>query len=253
LPCCVVIVVIVDFNVIRMNFMKTKVVWIISLVYLIGAGLVVTAFFVYKPQIFTAKNNDASVQSSSVSSIFYSSVALEQPISISSSSQAASIMPESVEPITQVPVVIPEVVVEPVVLATPVATPPPIISANSTCNSMWGDEFLGLLNNYRTLNGQNTLYRFGALDVAACNHSNWMSTTGNLDHIGVNGSSPWNRCQAAGSNCDAENIAMSSGYLSPVQAFEMWKNSPGHNTNMLATHTMVGLGYSGGYATNVFY
>jgi uncharacterized protein YkwD len=236
-----------------MNFIKTKFIWLTSIVFVVGAGLVVTAFFVYKPQIFTAKTMNESIQSSSVSSIFYSSVALEQPISISSSSQAASITPESVEQVTQIPIVTPEVVVEPVVLATPVATPTPIISSNSTCDSVWGDEFLGLLNNYRTLNGQNTLYRLGALDEAACNHSNWMSTTGNLDHTGVNGSSPWNRCQAAGSVCNAENIAMSSGYLSPAQAFEMWKNSPGHNTNMLAVHTMVGLGYTGGYATNVFY
>lgn len=51
----------------------------------------------------------------------------------------------------------------------------------------------------------------------------------------------------------AENIAMSTGFLSNQDALVMWENSPGHNANMLDTsYKYTGYAIGGGYAVQVF-
>ncbi|MFC2021619.1 CAP domain-containing protein [Chloroflexota bacterium] len=51
----------------------------------------------------------------------------------------------------------------------------------------------------------------------------------------------------------AENIAMSTGFLSNSDALSMWQNSPGHNANMLdSSYKYTGYAIGNGYAVQVF-
>ena len=85
-----------------------------------------------------------------------------------------------------------------------------------------------------------------------------------FSHDGLNGSKPWDRaCDACfekgcgPSTAMAENIA--AGNADAQATFTQWKNSPGHNENMLdpAFH-FLGIGRASGggefnvYWTNVF-
>jgi uncharacterized protein YkwD len=78
-----------------------------------------------------------------------------------------------------------------------------------------------------------------------------MQATGTFSHTGKGGSSFFDRIQAAGAraNASAENIAQNS---SPKAVFDSWKNSAGHNRNMLGAYRKVGLGRVGDYWTAVF-
>jgi uncharacterized protein YkwD len=51
----------------------------------------------------------------------------------------------------------------------------------------------------------------------------------------------------------AENIAMSSGFLSNSSVLSMWQNSPGHNANLLdSSYRYTGYAIGNGYAVQVF-
>lgn len=51
----------------------------------------------------------------------------------------------------------------------------------------------------------------------------------------------------------AENIAMSTGFLSNSDALELWQNSPGHNANMLNSgYRYTGYAIGNGYAVQLF-
>lgn len=110
--------------------------------------------------------------------------------------------------------------------------------------------FQCLLNQYRTQSGLNALSFENALNNAACSHTSWMANTGNFSHTGEGGSTPWQRCNNAGTSCDAENIAYAS-YGDASVTFNQWKNSAGHNANMLGSHTVLGVCNVNGYSTLV--
>ncbi len=135
--------------------------------------------------------------------------------------------------------------------------PAPKANTNTSTNSSascttgaFADQFLCLINNHRKAGGKNALKYSSAINAAATNHSKWMSETGEFSHTGENGSTFVERCAAEGVYCDAENIAW--GFTSAKNLFDMWKNSPGHNANMLGNHTLLGLGVAGKYATTDF-
>lgn len=51
----------------------------------------------------------------------------------------------------------------------------------------------------------------------------------------------------------AENIAMSTGFLSNSSVLSMWQNSPGHNENLLdSSYRYTGYAIGNGYAVQVF-
>lgn len=133
---------------------------------------------------------------------------------------------------------------------TPILTPKPTsVPAGSCASGGFNSSFLTLLNNYRQSQGLNTLSIEVKLTNAAYSHSYWMANGGSFSHTGANGSTPWDRCKNAGTSCDAENIAYGSSDANTV--FDMWKNSPGHNANMLGSHSVVGICVVGGYSTLV--
>lgn len=124
-------------------------------------------------------------------------------------------------------------------------------TTNTTCNcSSFIQEFVDAINNYRLENGKNSLSIDPKLSDSACKHSQWMSTNNNLNHIGENNSKFYERCQLSNTTCDAENLAY--GATSGQKVFELWKNSPGHNANMLGDHNYVGVSLAGLYSTAVF-
>ncbi|KXK26463.1 MAG: Cysteine-rich secretory protein family protein [candidate division WS6 bacterium OLB20] len=129
------------------------------------------------------------------------------------------------------------------------ATPAP--AQAQSCSGNFTQTLLCLINNHRQQNGKGTLMLHGAMSQAAQDHSDWMSANATLSHTGEGGSSPWDRCADAGTTCDAENVAQNSNPTAQ-NIFNQWKNSSGHNENMLGSHTRIGIGISDGYATAVF-
>jgi uncharacterized protein YkwD len=124
--------------------------------------------------------------------------------------------------------------------------------------------FVTLINNYRAMNGRGPLKHCVTLDRAAQGHSEDMRDKNYFSHTGQNGSSFTDRsCDACyGPSCPlqtamGENIA--AGNSSASGTFNQWKNSPGHNANMLSTnYSVMGIGRATGggtygvYWTNVF-
>lgn len=95
--------------------------------------------------------------------------------------------------------------------------------------------FLTLINNYRTSNGLPTLTMSNSLYNASENHSWDMAAYNYFSHTGRDGSTPWDRIRAAGYTYNTylgENIA--AGYADAQSVFTAWRNSPGHNANMLS-------------------
>lgn len=115
--------------------------------------------------------------------------------------------------------------------------------------------FLALINDYRQANGLGTL----SFDSQLNNASEWMSGDmaannywpdaaycsqfGLGAHCDSIGRDPFQRMADSGYNYNTwkgENLA--AGVETAQTAFELWKNSPGHNANMLNEHfTVIGI------------
>ena len=98
-------------------------------------------------------------------------------------------------------------------------------------------EFLALINSYRTQSGLPALTMSNGLYVASEGHSQDMGLRNYFSHTSLDGRSPWDRIRAAGYTHNTwlgENIA--AGYTSAQSVFDAWRNSPGHNANMLSNN-----------------
>ncbi len=119
-------------------------------------------------------------------------------------------------------------------------------------------QFLNILNNHRRQNGLHPLTMNKHLTTAARWHSNVMKKTGNVSHIipgHPHGESVYDRAPRASyvGNGIGENIAYKSTGFSPQGAFMAWKNSSGHNTQMLDPDWyVIGVGDAGTMWTTVF-
>lgn len=119
--------------------------------------------------------------------------------------------------------------------------------------------FVQLLNTYRAANGRAPVVATRLLNQVAYDHSLDMGTRRYFSHNSPEGTSPFQRMREAGySGGRAENIA--AGNADAQRTFTQWRNSPGHNTNMLdSSSRAIGIGraYVAGspyryYWTNVF-
>lgn len=118
---------------------------------------------------------------------------------------------------------------------------------NCTVSDMTVDSeeqaFLGLINNYRAQNGKGALTLSTNLNRAATWMAADMGAKGYFSHTDSLGRSPSTRAQ----NCDypsgaGENIAAGGAWSSASAAFQAWKNSSGHNANMLnGSYTKIGI------------
>lgn len=100
--------------------------------------------------------------------------------------------------------------------------------------------FVQLINDYRQQNGRQPLTVIQTLQNAAEWMSQDMGEEAYFDHTDSLGRSPWTRMADFGygySTSKGENIA--AGYTTAQSVFNGWKNSPGHNANMLNTNFRV--------------
>ena len=119
-------------------------------------------------------------------------------------------------------------------------------SAPSSAAALDAEEtaFLGLINQYRAQNGLGTLGVSNTLTDA----SRWMSAdmgaNNYFSHTDSLGRDPFQRMAAFGYNHNTwkgENLA--AGVDSAQGAFDMWKNSAGHDANMRnGNFTVIGIG-----------
>lgn len=101
------------------------------------------------------------------------------------------------------------------------------------------DEFAAKLNNYRAQNGLNPVRVDSTLQSQAARHSAALRQADRLYHANDN---------------VFENVAASYSTPSAQQFFEMWRNSPGHNANMLqANVTKFGIAVDGPSRSNTYY
>ncbi len=104
-------------------------------------------------------------------------------------------------------------------------------------------EVLNLINAHREQNGLPALKNQSALNVSSHNHSLDMATHGYFSHTSLDGKSPFDRMREAGYSCGTMGENIAAGQRSAQQAFDGWKNSPGHNANMLnERYASVGIG-----------
>jgi uncharacterized protein YkwD len=116
-------------------------------------------------------------------------------------------------------------------------------AAAAACGDAEEVAFLGLINEHRAANGLPPLAMSPTLTTAARLHSQDMAANNYFDHTGLNGSTFSQRIAAAGypGGTTAENIFAGSANASG--AMESWKNSPGHNANMLnPAYAAIGIG-----------
>lgn len=104
--------------------------------------------------------------------------------------------------------------------------------------------FLGLINQYRVQNGLRQLQLSIALTQAADWMSNDMASKNYFDHTDSQGRDPFARIGQFGysySGYSGENIA--AGNASASNTFTQWRNSAGHNANMLSSsYKVIGIG-----------
>jgi uncharacterized protein YkwD len=107
--------------------------------------------------------------------------------------------------------------------------------------------FVDLLNMYRQQNNLNRVAVSKAGVVSARWHTQDMISQNYFSHSEPNGRSFNSRAASFGYSAWAENIA--AGSTTAEGVFCQWKNSPGHNSNMLGAHQTIGIGMSSGGGT----
>lgn len=156
----------------------------------------------------------------------------------------------------------PKPIIQPIIETPPAPKPAPVVEApkpqidNSFtatgCDQNLANQMLTIVNSHRATNGAKALSLSGQLGGIACAHSKWMTTSGIFSHTGRDSTNPFERCKKAGTYCYAENVAYNT--IPSVQdLFEQFKNSPGHNLNMLDPNFVeIGIAFDGIYVTQVF-
>ena len=95
------------------------------------------------------------------------------------------------------------------------------------------DKARDLINAYRKEKGLKPLKLNAELSNAAKAHSRDLAKWDRISHFGSDGSNPWDRVKRAGYNARvaAENVG--TGQVTIDEVFKGWKESPGHNKNLL--------------------
>jgi uncharacterized protein YkwD len=97
------------------------------------------------------------------------------------------------------------------------------------------DRARDLINQYRKEKGLKPLKLNAELSNAAKAHSRDLAKWDRISHFGSDGSNPWDRVKRVGYNARlaAENVG--TGQVTIEEVFKGWKESPGHNKNLLLT------------------
>ena len=101
-----------------------------------------------------------------------------------------------------------------------------------TGDALLEQQVIELANAERDKAGCGAVHLDTRLRTASRNHSIDMAAHGNMSHDGSDGSTPWDRAEAAGyRDAMSENIAM--GYGTADAVMTAWMNSQGHRDNIL--------------------
>jgi len=131
----------------------------------------------------------------------------------------------------------------PVTEATATSTPTRIPTATPSTED-FVEQVVQYTNEYRRDHGCPDLKLNDQLTEAAQQHSENMATNDFFSHTAPDGSTPWDRIEAAGFafSLAAENIF--AGARTPKETVEGWYNSEGHRENMLNCELeYIGVGY----------
>jgi uncharacterized protein YkwD len=95
------------------------------------------------------------------------------------------------------------------------------------------DKARELINAYRKEKGLKPLKLNAELSDAAKAHSRDLAKWDRISHYGSDGSNPWDRIKRTGYNARvaAENVG--TGQINIEEVVKGWKDSPGHNKNLL--------------------
>ena len=90
-----------------------------------------------------------------------------------------------------------------------------------------------IINAYRKEKGLKPLRLSPELTEAAKNHSRDLAKWDRISHYGSDGSNPWDRVKRTGykARLAAENVG--TGQIDFNEVMKGWKDSPGHNKNLL--------------------
>jgi len=104
-------------------------------------------------------------------------------------------------------------------------------------------QFLQLINQYRAQNGLSTLSVSTNLNRSATWMARDLAVNNYFSHTDSLGRSPGTRIvDCGGQPQGGENLAAGTIKDTAAEAFEMWRKSPGHNTNMLyASYKQIGI------------
>ncbi len=116
-------------------------------------------------------------------------------------------------------------------------------AADIRASSAYEQELLKCINRHRINNGLAPLSFDDTLGKMAKNHSNNMNNNQELNHDHFD-----DRFRQCGRACCVENIGWN--YMTPEEQFKAWKNSKGHNKNMLNKQIRhAGISKVGAYVT----
>jgi uncharacterized protein YkwD len=95
------------------------------------------------------------------------------------------------------------------------------------------EKAIELINSYRRQHSLKPLKLNAQLTEAAKRHSADLARWDRISHFGSDGSNPWDRVKRAGYNARlaAENVG--TGQATIEEVMKGWKESPGHNKNLL--------------------
>lgn len=110
--------------------------------------------------------------------------------------------------------------------------------------SSFAQQIVELTNQERARAGCGPLRVNVQLVQAAQGHSEDMAFNDFFSHTGSNGSSPWDRMEAAGYRWREAGENIAAGYTTPQAAMNGWMNSEGHRNNILrCSFEEIGVGY----------
>ena len=123
------------------------------------------------------------------------------------------------------------------------AASPPVAAGQSSILSGEEQALLEDINSYRIQNGLNPLSISPTLTEAARLMSEDMANVDYFSHTDSQGRSPFQRMALVGYDCEAYNTwcgeNLAAGISAGSETFELWRNSPGHNGNMLNPNYVV--------------
>ncbi|MDX2259316.1 MAG: CAP domain-containing protein [Hyphomicrobiaceae bacterium] len=113
------------------------------------------------------------------------------------------------------------------------APPGALTGRDYSTTALDAERALALVNQYRADKGLKPLRLNAELTAAAKAHSRDLAKWDRISHYGSDGSNPWDRVKRTGyrPRLTAENVG--TGQLNFEEVLRGWKESPGHNKNLL--------------------